>query len=124
MNSLNSILVEGNLVKDPATKTLPSGNQVCAFTLATNRYYKAGEQGMEEEVSYFDVEAWSRLGTTCAQYLKKGRGVRVVGRLKAKVKIVAEHVEFSPKKQSGKGGGPLQAEGQTEVEASAEAVVF
>ena len=40
MNQLNSILVEGNLVKDPSTRTLPSGSQVCAFTLASNRNYK------------------------------------------------------------------------------------
>ena len=38
MNSLNSILVEGNLVRDPDSKVLPSGNQVCDFTLASNRY--------------------------------------------------------------------------------------
>lgn len=111
MNSLNSILVEGNLVRDPDSKVLPSGNQVCDFTLASNRYYKNSEAGLEKEVSYFDVEAWSRLGASCAQYLKKGRGVRVVGRLKqdrwvdpegkqkAKVKIVAEHVEFKAQKQ-------------------------
>ncbi len=139
MNALNSILVEGNLVKDPNTKTLPSGSQVCAFTLATNRYYKSGEQGMEEEVSYFDVEAWSRLASTCSQYLKKGRGVRVVGRLKqdrwtdqegkqkAKVKIVAEHVEFSPRKHETQA---VEAAGQEAVEeveeegAAAEAAVF
>ncbi len=114
MNSLNSILVEGNLVRDPDSKVLPSGNQVCDFTLASNRFYKNGDTGMEKEVSYFDVEAWSRLGASCAQYLKKGRGVRVVGRLKqdrwvdpegkqrAKVKIVAEHVEFKAQKQGAK----------------------
>lgn len=108
MNQLNSILVEGNLVKDPYTKTLPSGNQVCEFSLATNRYYKNGQEEFEKEVSYFDIEAWSRLGAACAQNLLKGRGVRVVGRLKqdrwtdldgkprAKIKIVAEHVEFKP----------------------------
>ncbi len=114
MNSLNSILVEGNIVKDPDTKTLASGNQVCDFTLATNRFYKTQDEGFEKEVSYFDVEAWAKLGTACAQNLKKGRGVRVVGRLKqdrwtdpegklrARVKIVAEHVEFKPLKQDGK----------------------
>lgn len=73
-------------------------------------------------MSYFDVEAWSRLGSTCAQYLKKGRGVRVVGRLKqdrwidpdgkprAKVKIVAEHVEFKPQaaKREGAEEDPVQ----------------
>ncbi len=131
MNSLNSILVEGNLVRDPAVKTTPTGSQVCDFTLATNRFYKSGEEGFEKEVSYFDIEAWSRLGTACSQNLKKGRGVRVVGRLKqdrwidpegkqrARVKIVAEHVEFKAIKQ---GETPEEAkapEGQ-EAEASEE----
>lgn len=133
MNSLNSILVEGNLVRDPNTKTLPSGNQVCDFTLATNRFYKAGEAGFEKEVSYFDIEAWARLGAACAQNLKKGRGVRVVGRLKqdrwtdpegkqrAKVKIVAEHVEFKPLKPSGKGEGePLPPPQEADEEEEAE----
>jgi len=108
MNHLNSILVEGNLVRDPNYRSTTSGNQVCDFTLATNRSYKIADQKYENEVSYFDIEAWARLGAACAQNLKKGRGVRVVGRLKqdrwtdtegkthARVKVVAEHVEFKP----------------------------
>ncbi len=135
MNSLNSILVEGNLVKDPDSKVLPSGNQVCDFTLASNRYYKNGEAGLEKEVSYFDVEAWSRLGASCAQYLKKGRGVRVVGRLKqdrwidpegkqkARVKIVAEHVEFKAQKQGVKKEGDEESL-QEEAEETSVASVF
>lgn len=107
MNSLNSILLEGNLVRDPESKTLPSGTQVCSFAVASDRFYKQNEE-LEKEVSYFDVEAWARLGQSCSENLKKGRGVRVVGRLKqdrwtdnegktkSKVKIVAEHVEFKP----------------------------
>jgi len=110
LNSLNSILLEGNLVRDPESKTLSTGTQVCNFTLASDRFYKQNES-LEKEVSYFDVEAWSRLGLTCAQNLKKGRGVRVVGRLKqdrwndpegksrSRVMIVAEHVEFKPIKK-------------------------
>lgn len=115
MNSLNSILIEGNLVRDPEQKNLPSGNAVCDFTVATDRFYKQND-ALEKEVSYFDVEAWSKLGATCSQTLKKGRGVRVVGRLKqdrwtdpegrqrSKVKIVAEHVEFKPMKAPAEGG--------------------
>ncbi len=107
MNSLNSILLEGNLTHDPELKTLPSGSMVCTFTVTSNRFYKQHGQ-LEKETSYFDVEAWSTLGQACADTLKKGRGVRVVGRLKqerwtdadgkehSKVKIVAEHVEFKP----------------------------
>ena len=63
---------------------------------------------MEKEVSFFDVESWGKLAESAANLGKKGRGVRVVGRLKqerwqdnegkakARVIIVAEHVEFRP----------------------------
>lgn len=116
MNNLNSILLEGNLVRDPDSRSTPGGSTVCGFTLASDRNYKNAQDVYEKEVSYFDVEAWSKLGAACAQYLTKGRGVRVVGRLKqdrwtdsdgkqrAKVKIVAEHVEFKPQKQVQDGG--------------------
>lgn len=112
MNSLNSILLEGNLTRDPDSKTLATGTQVCNFSVASDRFYRQGAgEGTEKEVSYFDVEAWARLGIACSQNLKKGRGVRVVGRLKqdrwvdtegktkSRVLIVAEHVEFKPIKQ-------------------------
>lgn len=107
MNSLNSILLEGNLTRDPESRTTPSGSQVCSFAIASNRFYKQNE-ALEKETSFFDVEAWARLGQTCAETLRKGRGVRVVGRLRqdrwtdrdgktqSRVKIVAEHVEFKP----------------------------
>ena len=108
MNNLNSILLEGNLVRDPEIGYTPKGAPVCNFTVACNRYYKQGEE-LEEEVSYFDVTVWNRLAEVCKEYLAKGRGVRVVGRLKqdrwedpdgktrSKVHIVAEHVEFKPR---------------------------
>jgi len=75
--------------------------------LASNRYYKQdASSGFEREVSFFDVETWSKLAEACYTKGKKGRGVRVVGRLKqsrwsdpdgktrSRVSIVAEHVEF------------------------------
>jgi single-strand DNA-binding protein len=132
VNSLNSILLEGNLVKDPESKTLATGSQVCNFTVASDRFYRQNE-GTEKEVSYFDVEAWSRLGLACSQNLKKGRGVRVVGRLKqdrwtdgegktrSRVMIVAEHVEFKPIRQPSQGSPAEQEEAE---EAEALAAVF
>ena len=108
MNSLNSIIIEGNLTRDPLTSLTPKGTKVCNFSVATNRYYRK-EEGKEKEVSFFDVEAWQREAERCEKTLEKGRGVRVVGRLKqdrwvdsegrnrSKIKIVADHVEFRPK---------------------------
>ena len=115
MNNLNSILIEGNLVKDPELSYTPKGTAVCKFTVACNRAFKQDDQ-LQKEVSFFDVSTWTRLAEVCAEYLKKGRGVRVVGRLKqdkwtdadgkphSRVLIVAEHVEFKPQiKKDGDG---------------------
>jgi single-strand DNA-binding protein len=107
MNNLNSVLIEGNLVRDPLLKSTAKGTSVCTFSLASNRFYKQDNM-LEKEVSFFDVESWSKLAENCYNLGRKGRGVRVVGRLKqdrwngpdgklhSKVSIVAEHVEFRP----------------------------
>jgi single-strand DNA-binding protein len=105
MNNLNSILIEGNLVRDPDFKTTANGAALCTFSIASNRCYKQGA-ALEKEVSYFDAEAWSKLAESVKSLGRKGRGVRVVGRLRqdrwtdrngkaqARVVIVAEHIEF------------------------------
>ena len=105
MNNLNSILIEGNMVRDPLLRSTPKGTTVCNFTIASNRFYRQ-DSNMEKEVGFFDVEAWGKLADACSNKGRKGRGVRVVGRLKqdrwtgndgkshTRVAIVAEHVEY------------------------------
>jgi len=107
MNNLNSIIVEGNLTRDPEYRLTPKGKPVCMLSVASNRYYKKDEE-TKEETSFFNVETWAKLADNCNQYLTKGRGVRVVGRLKQdrwtnpegqnreRLKIVAEHIDFKP----------------------------
>jgi len=105
MNNLNSVLIEGNMVRDPLVRATPKGTQVCNFSIASNRYFRQ-DSNLEKETGFFDVEAWGKLADTCGNQGRKGRGVRVVGRLKqdrwtgndgknhTKVSIVAEHVEY------------------------------
>ena len=107
MNNLNSVLIEGTLVRDPLFRSTPKGTPVCTFSLASNRYFKE-DSGLEREVSFFEVEAWAKLAEAIRDFGSKGRSCRVVGRLKqerwtgsdgkgrSRVTIVAEHVEFKP----------------------------
>jgi len=107
MNNLNSCLIEGNMIRDPEYKQTPRGTWVCNFTIATSRYYK-GEGGLEKEVSFFDIESWGKLAESCGKLGRKGRGVRIVGRLRqdrwngadgkphSRIILNAEHVEFRP----------------------------
>lgn len=115
MNNLNQILIEGNLIKNPELKHTDKGTPNCTFTVSSKRYFKQVESEYQEEISFFDIVAWTELGETCARELKKGRGVRVIGRLKqdrwqdsdgkqrSKVFIVADHVIFKPEFVSKKG---------------------
>jgi len=107
MNSLNSILIEGNVVRDPVVRETSRGSTVCSFSIASNRFYRQDDE-LEQETSFFEVESWAKLADACRENLAKGRGVRVVGRLKqdrwtgadgksySRIKVVAEHVEFKP----------------------------
>ncbi len=108
MNQLNSIILEGNLVKDSVLSEPVEGFKVCNFTMGVNRFYKNKNDEGVEEVSYFDVEAYGKTAEYCEKKAKKGRGIRVVGRLKqnvwkdsenkiqSKVFVVAEHIEYKP----------------------------
>ncbi len=130
MNDLNSVIIEGNLTKDPVLEKTPKGTPVCHFSVASNRYYK-NEGARQEEVGFFDVEVWSRLAESCSEYLDKGHGVRVVGRLKqdrwqtpegnsrSRVRIVGEHVEFRYRPKT---GNDEIAPAETEEAAAKEAV--
>jgi len=89
MNNLNSILVEGKLPSDPQA----SEGRTLFYVLSV-RYDKA--QFYETLVP---VKTTGRLAEVCADYLKAGRGVRVVGRLaqdNTELYVHAEHVEFKP----------------------------
>jgi single-strand DNA-binding protein len=108
MNSLNSVLIEGHLLADPDTGDLET-DPVCSFTVESRRTGKAdGSEETITEVSRFEIQAYKKIGELCARTLSKGKGCRVVGRLKqvrwigvtgeqVKTVIVAENVEFKPK---------------------------
>ena len=106
MNSLNQIILEGNVVRTPQPKVTPNGKTVCTVTLAVNFKYKASDGTVTEEVSYFDVTAFGKQAERCSEWCPQGREIRVIGRIKqnrwkdeegkshSKVLIIAEHIEF------------------------------
>lgn len=104
MNNLNSVILEGQLVRNPQAKTDHKGNMVCFFTLATERRFVRKHEE-QQDISYFDVEISNHCAELCAAVLEKDSGVRVMGRLReatwvdgggkkhSRLWIVGEHVE-------------------------------
>ncbi len=112
MNQLNSLILEGNLVRDAVLAEPAPGFKKCSFSVGVNRFYKNKKNEDVNEVSFFDVEAYGKMAEYCESKAKKGRGVRVVGRLKqdtwkdgdgktvSKIYVVAEHIEYKPVKKA------------------------
>ena len=116
MVTFNRVILAGNLVRDPEIRYLPSGTPVTSFSVAVNSRYKQNNE-LKEEVSYFDIVVFGKMGENCAEYLSKGRPVLVEGRLrqrrwetegvkKSKIEVVADNVQFlgSPRGAGGAAG--------------------
>jgi single-strand DNA-binding protein len=117
MASFNRVILMGNLTKDPELRYTSGGMAVANFSLAINRRTaKEGEK--KEEVDFFDIETWDKQAELCSEYLSKGSGVLIEGRLKqdrwedetggkrSRVKVVATTIQFLPKRTGeGEGGG-------------------
>ena len=69
---LNKAFVYGNLTRDPELRALPSGAQVCSFSLATNRVYKDKDGSKKEQAEFHNIVAFGKQGELVAQYLRKG----------------------------------------------------
>ncbi len=108
--NLNHTTLAGNLTRDPELRSIGSERTVVQFTLANNRRYKSSDGETKEETLFLDCEAWGRTAELIGQYLTKGSGVVVEGRLKldqwtdkegakrSRVKLVAELVHFMDRK--------------------------
>ncbi len=111
MKNLSYIILDGNLTQDPEMKNTSHGKSVTNFTVAVNHNTYSGEDKEAEDVSYFEIEAWEKMGENCCEYLKKGSKVTVIGNLKqnrwktnegenrSKVKVVATSVRFDSQKR-------------------------
>ena len=106
---LNKAIVYGNLTRDPELKAIPSGSKVATFSVATNRVWKDKTGAKQEAVDYHNIVVFGRQAETVSQYLKKGSGAMIEGRMqtrswdgadgqkKYRTEIVADHIQFGPR---------------------------
>jgi len=115
--NLNKAFIVGNLTRDPELKSLPSGNSVVNFGVATNRVWTDQSGQKKEEAQFHNVVAFGKQAESINQYLKKGSMVLIEGRIqtrnweaqdgskRSRTEIIAERVQFGPKR-TGQSSGP------------------
>ena len=79
----HTLILVGNVGRDPEMRYTPSGSPVTSFSVATNRQYTANSGETVKETIWFRVTTWGKQAETCNQYVKKGSKVLVEGRLTA-----------------------------------------
>ncbi len=113
--NLNKAFLIGRLTSDPQVKNLPSGQQVCNFGLATDRYFtdKSGEK--KQQTDFHNIVLFGKLAETASRYLTKGSLVFIEGRIRTRswedassgqkryrTEIIGERIQLGPK-ASGRG---------------------
>jgi single-strand DNA-binding protein len=129
--NLNKAFILGHLTRDPESRTLPSGDPVVNFGVATNRYFKDREGNRKEETDFHNIVVFGRLAEIAKNYLSKGDLVLIEGRIQTRswedqsgqrryrTEIIAQNLQLPPRKwQEGSTGpgsspqGPVQVSGK------------
>ncbi len=106
--NLNKAMVFGNLTRDPELKSLPSGIQVCSFSIATNRVYNDRDGKRQEQADYHNIVVFGKQAENSAKYLTKGSSAYIEGRMQTRswdadgvkhyrTEVVADRVQFGPR---------------------------
>ncbi len=107
--NFNKAIVVGRLTRDPESKTLPSGQPVTNFGLATSRFYTDKAGGKQNVAEFHNIVAFGKIAEICARYLKKGGLALIEGHIQTRswqdkdgnkrnrTEIVAESMQLGPK---------------------------
>ncbi|MBU4223954.1 single-stranded DNA-binding protein [Patescibacteria group bacterium] len=113
--NLNKAFIIGNLTRDPESRSLPSGVPVVSFGVATNRIWKNQQGQNQQDAQFHNIVVFGKLADLASQYLKKGSLVFVEGRIqtrnwdaqdgskKNRTEIVAERIQFGPRRAESQG---------------------
>ena len=77
----HTVIVAGNIGRDPEMRYTPSGVPVTSFSVATSRQYSNAQGQPVKETIWFRITCWSKLAEFANTYLKKGTKVIIEGRL-------------------------------------------
>lgn len=76
MININNVVLVGRLTKDIELRKSQSGQSVCSFTVAVNRW--------SEEADFINCVAWKQSADFLSQYASKGDVVSVEGRIQTR----------------------------------------
>ena len=83
-NSVNKVILVGNLGQDPEGRFTPQGTAVTNLSVATNESWKDQGGEIQERTEWHRVVMYGRMAETANEYMSKGQLVYVEGRLQTR----------------------------------------
>ena len=108
---INKVLIFGNITRDLELRSMQNNGSVVNMSIATNRTWKNKEGEKQEAADFHDVVVFGKQAELVSKYLSKGSSIFIEGRLQTrnweqdgvkryKTEIVAENIQFGPRKSS------------------------
>jgi single-strand DNA-binding protein len=107
--NLNKVFLIGRLTRDPQTKTLPSGQTIATFGLATDIFFTDKQGQKQQQVEFHNIVLFGKLAEIAAQYLNKGSLTFIEGRIRTRnwqdaagnkrfrTEIIGERIQLGPR---------------------------
>lgn len=113
--SMNLVVLQGNLTRDPQVKLLPGGSSVCEFGIALNERFGSGEDA-KERTTFVECAGFGKTAEFVQKYFQKGSPILLQGRLKydqwekdgkkqSKLTVTIDRATFSGGKREGQPAG-------------------
>ena len=83
-NSVNKVILIGNLGQDPEGRFTPQGTAVTNLSVATNESWKDQGGEIQERTEWHRVVMYGRMAETANEYMQKGQMVYIEGRLQTR----------------------------------------
>jgi single-strand DNA-binding protein len=84
MFGINRVQLLGNLGRDPEIKFTPAGACFATLSVATNERYKDKSGEWKTATEWHRVILWQRLAELAGEFLQKGSGVLLDGKLQTR----------------------------------------
>ena len=85
MSSFNKVFLIGNLGRAPEIRSMPNGEAVANFSIATSESWNDRQSGQRvERTEWHNITMYRRLAEIAGQYLKKGSQVYIEGRIQSR----------------------------------------
>lgn len=115
--SINSVVISGNLTRDPEVRTTQSGMPVMSLGIAVNDRRKNNQTGeWEDYANFIDCTMFGTRAQNVSQYLSKGQRVMIQGKLRysqwerdgqkrSKIEVIIDDLDFQSNRNSGSNQG-------------------